>query len=52
MLKPFLKEKEITRIQVLRGGLNNSNLHIKTNINENYVLRIYPKNRKSMNMER
>ncbi|WP_099156754.1 phosphotransferase family protein [Virgibacillus ndiopensis] len=53
MLNPFLKAKQINRIQALSGGLNNSNLKITTDTNEKFVLRIYNKeNNISMNIER
>ncbi|WP_070119385.1 phosphotransferase family protein [Bacillus marinisedimentorum] len=52
ILKPFLKEKRINQIEPLSGGLNNSNLKITTNTDENYVLRIYSNNNKSMDIER
>jgi aminoglycoside phosphotransferase (APT) family kinase protein len=52
MLKPFLIGKRVNQIQSLSGGLNNSNLKITTNTNENYVLRIYSENNKSMDIER
>ncbi|WP_188456733.1 phosphotransferase family protein [Virgibacillus oceani] len=53
MLKPFFKDQRILQIQVLSGGLNNSNLRITTDANESYVLRIYSKeNNSSMEIER
>jgi aminoglycoside phosphotransferase (APT) family kinase protein len=52
MLKPFLIETQVIHIQLLSGGLNNSNLKITTNTNEIYVLRIYGENNNSMDVER
>jgi aminoglycoside phosphotransferase (APT) family kinase protein len=52
MLKPFLIDKKVKHIQLLSGGLNNSNLKITTNTNENYVLRIYGENKSSLDVER
>ncbi|WP_341985422.1 aminoglycoside phosphotransferase family protein [Rossellomorea oryzaecorticis] len=51
MLNPFLKGKRIDQVQRLSGGLNNSNIKIITNTNEIFVLRIYPKENKSMKIE-
>ncbi|QDP41579.1 phosphotransferase family protein [Radiobacillus deserti] len=52
ILKPFLKEKVVLHIQPLSGGLNNSNIKITTDTNESFVLRIYSKNSKSIEIER
>lgn len=52
ILKPFLKGKNVVQIQVLSGGLINSNIKMTTDTGENYVLRIYSKNNKSMDIER
>jgi aminoglycoside phosphotransferase (APT) family kinase protein len=51
MLNPFLRGERVDRIQRLSGGLNNSNIKITTNTNEIFVLRIYPKENKSMKIE-
>jgi aminoglycoside phosphotransferase (APT) family kinase protein len=51
MLTPFLKSNGIDQVQRLSGGLNNSNIKITTNTNEIFVLRIYPKENKSMKIE-
>jgi aminoglycoside phosphotransferase (APT) family kinase protein len=51
MLTPCLKSKGIDQVQRLSGGLNNSNIKITTNTNEIFVLRIYPKENKSMKIE-
>lgn len=51
MLTPFLKGKRIDQVQRLSGGLNNSNIKITTDTNQIFVLRIYPKENKSMIIE-
>jgi aminoglycoside phosphotransferase (APT) family kinase protein len=52
MLKPFFEEERVDRIEMLSGGLNNSNIKITLSSNENFVLRIYYKSNKSMMIER
>ncbi|WP_026694125.1 phosphotransferase family protein [Peribacillus kribbensis] len=52
MVRPFLKESEVQQVQLLSGGLNNSNIKIVTKTNEEYVLRIYPGHKQRMEVER
>ncbi|TMU87532.1 aminoglycoside phosphotransferase family protein [Bacillus sp. BHET2] len=52
MLKPFLKEKGIGHVQILSGGLNNTNIKIITNSKDQFVLRIFDKNNESIKIEK
>lgn len=52
ILQPYLKERFVIQIQPLSGGLNNSNIKITTNSHESFVLRIYSKNSKGIEVER
>ncbi|WP_175990581.1 phosphotransferase family protein [Bacillus sp. Marseille-Q1617] len=51
MLKPYFKDRFVKEIERLDGGLNNSNIKIKTNLNEYFVLRIYNKRSNNMKIE-
>jgi aminoglycoside phosphotransferase (APT) family kinase protein len=51
MLEPFFGEEKVECIEMLSGGLNNSNIMVTSSFNEKYVLRIYNKGNKSMMIE-
>ncbi|MEG9298700.1 phosphotransferase [Mangrovibacillus sp. Mu-81] len=51
MLMPFFEEDKVEYIEMLSGGLNNSNIKVTTSSNEDFVLRLYGSNNKSMKVE-